>query len=82
MNLQITYKIKNKKETAIIPVAQSGILESIDNFLKYGIIKNNKVKVSDITNLDIIYEKDERPSQTSQRIASIVLKVIKIIKKF
>jgi hypothetical protein len=82
MNLQITYKIKNKKETAIIPVVQSGILESIDNFLKYGIIKNNKVKVSDITNLDIIYEKDERPSQTSQRIASIVLKVIKIIKKF
>jgi hypothetical protein len=67
---------------AIVPVAQSGVLQSIDNFIKYGIIKPNEIKVSDITNLDIIYEKDERPSQTSQRITSIVLKVIKNIKKF
>jgi hypothetical protein len=82
MNLQITYKQKNKKMKAIVPVAQSGVLQSIDNFIKYGIIKPNEIKVSDITNLDIIYEKDERPSQTSQRITSIVLKVIKNIKKF
>jgi len=82
MNLKISYKSKNKSNQAITPISKGGILESIDNFLKYGIIKNNKVKVSDITNLDIIYDLGERPSQTSQRITSIILKVIKTIKKF
>ncbi len=82
MKLKITYRSKNKTEHAIAPILKGGVLESIDNFLKYGIIKHNEIKVSDITNLCIVYDVNERPSQTSQRITSIILKVIKNIKKF
>ena len=48
----------------------------------YGIdiLNNNQVKVSDIKNLDIIYQNNELVSQTTKRIVSIVLKVIKSIK--
>ncbi len=82
MKLLISFKQNNKKQREIIPVLPQGVLYTIDNFLKYGIIKHNEIKISDIKNLDIIYEKGEFPSQTSERIASIILKVIKSIKNF
>ncbi len=80
MQLSIKYKEKNKLKAEIVPLHEKGVLYTIDNFLKYGIINTKEIKVSDIKNLDIIYEKNEFPSQTSERIASIVLKVIKTIK--
>jgi len=80
MKLNILYKQNNKIKKEIIPIEKQGILYTIDNFIKYGIINNNKIKVSDIKNLDVIYEKNEFPSQTSERIASIISKVIKTIK--
>jgi hypothetical protein len=80
MQLSIKYKENNKTMTEIVPIYKDGILYTIDNFLKYGIIKPKEIKVSDIKNLDIIYEKNEFPSQTSERIVSIILKVIKTIK--
>ncbi len=80
MNLSIKYIENNKIKKEIIPLGKQGILYTIDNFFKYGIINNNKTKVSDIKNLDIIYEKNEFPSQTSERVASIILKVFKTIK--
>ncbi|MDD3808606.1 MAG: hypothetical protein PHG49_03870 [Candidatus Pacebacteria bacterium] len=80
MQLSIKYKENNKIKREIVPIYKDGILYTIDNFLKYGIIKPKEIKVSDIKNLDIIYEKNEFPSQTSERIASIVSKVIKTIK--
>jgi hypothetical protein len=80
MNLSIKYKQNNQLKAQIVPMDDKGVLYTIDNFLKYGIINHNKIKVCDIKNLDIIYKKNEFPSQTSERIASIVLKVIKSIK--
>ena len=80
MQLSIKYKENNKIKREIVPIYKDGILYTIDNFLKYGIIKPKEIKVSDIKNLDIIYEKNESPSQTSERIASIISKVIKTIK--
>lgn len=80
MKLSILFKQNNKTKREIIPLLPQGVLYTIDNFLKYGIIKHNEIKISDIKNLDIVYEKGEFPSQTSERIASIVAKVIKTIK--
>jgi hypothetical protein len=80
MDLKITY-IKNKTpKIKIIPIHSSGVLYTIDNFLKCDILNTNQVKVSDIKNLEIIYQNNELVSQTTQRIVSIILKVIKSIK--
>ena len=80
MDLKITY-IKNKTpKIKMIPIHSSGVLYTIDNFLKCDILNTNQVKVSDIKNLEIIYQNNELVSQTTQRIVSIILKVIKSIK--
>ncbi|HRZ29571.1 MAG TPA: hypothetical protein P5052_02250 [Candidatus Paceibacterota bacterium] len=80
MDLKISFTEKQILKTMILPISKEGALHAIDNFLKCDIIKVNQVKVSDIKNLDIIYQKHETTSQTSERIVSIILKVIKTIK--
>ena len=80
MDLKISFVQNKTPKSMILPIDAKGALYTIDNFLKCDIIKSNQVKVSDIKNLDIIYQKDESASQTSERIVSIILKVIKTIK--
>ncbi len=80
MELKINYLENKISKVKILPVHSQGVIYTIDNFLKCDIIKSNQVKVSDIKNLDIIYRNDEIASQTTQRIISIILKVIKSIK--
>ncbi|MFA5230297.1 MAG: hypothetical protein WC422_02610 [Candidatus Paceibacterota bacterium] len=80
MQLKINYSQNRSRKTKVLPMYKQGVLYTIDNFLKCDILNNNQVKVSDIKNLDIIYQNNELVSQTTKRIVSIILKVIKSIK--
>ena len=81
MKLNITFKNQNHFKTQSIPIDKQGVLWSIDNFLKYGILNNtekNKTKL--IKNLEIIYDSGENQSQITERINTIILKVIRFVK--
>jgi hypothetical protein len=82
MFLSIKFKQKNKISTKKLPILSAGILSAIDNFIKYDIIYNNDVTAKDIKDIHIVYDKNEPRSQTSERIASIVSQVCRIVKNF
>lgn len=82
MLLAIKFKQKNKIITKKLSILPGGVLPTIDNFIKYDIIYNNDVALKDIKDIHIVYDKNEPQSQTSERIASVVSQICRIVKNF